>query len=69
MAATLALAQGPLFAASAGVRGLKYAALAVLVTLGLAAYAGAGQFAGAFDLREAWAMLRRRRPKAVAPGT
>jgi putative peptidoglycan lipid II flippase len=67
MAATLALAQGPLFAAVTGVRGLKYAALAALVTLGLAAYAAAGQLTGAFDLREAWAMFRRRRPKVAAP--
>jgi hypothetical protein len=39
----------------------------VLVGLGLAAYALAGQAAGAFDMREAWRMLARRRARPVAP--
>jgi putative peptidoglycan lipid II flippase len=63
MAATLALAQGPLFAAVEGMRGLKYLALAVLVSLGVGAYVAAGQLTGAFDLREIGALLRRRRSK------
>ena len=63
MAATLALAQGPLFAAAAGRPGLKYVALAALVGLGLAAYVATGQIAGAFDLREIRTLFRRRRSK------
>ncbi len=64
MAATLHVAQSPLFAAAEGVRGARWLALAVLVSLGLAVYGAAAQLAGAIDLRElAATMLRRRRPK------
>ena len=68
MAVTLALAQGPLFAAADGIRGMKYAALAALVGLGLAAYVAIGQWTGAFDLRDIRAMFRRR-GKPVPPST
>jgi putative peptidoglycan lipid II flippase len=61
MAATLALAQGPLFAAAEGRHGAKYLALAALVAAGSAAYVLAGQWLGAFDLREIGKLLRRRR--------
>ena len=69
MAATLALAQGPLFAIAPGVHGMKYASLAALVSLGLGAYVVAGQLTGAFDLREVRALLRRPRRKAAPSGT
>jgi putative peptidoglycan lipid II flippase len=38
----------------------RFAGLALLVTLGMATYAAAGQLLGAFDLREAGRMVRRR---------
>ena len=60
MAAVLWVAQGPIFAAIDRGHGLRWAALGVLVALGLAAYAGAGQLAGAFDVREAKRLLSRR---------
>ena len=61
MMATLAIAQGPLFAAAVGYHGLKYLALAALVSAGGAAYVAAGQLLGAFDLRQVRAVFRRRR--------
>ncbi|MBN9561958.1 MAG: murein biosynthesis integral membrane protein MurJ [Alphaproteobacteria bacterium] len=66
MAAVLYFADGPLFAAAQAGRGLKWAALALLVTLGFAAYAIAGQLSGAFDVRDLGRLLpgrlRRVRP-------
>jgi putative peptidoglycan lipid II flippase len=67
MAAVLWVAQGPIFAAIDRGHGLRWAALGVLVALGLAAYAGAGQLAGAFDVREAKRLLSRR--SRVSAGT
>ena len=64
MASTLALVQGPLFAAAERHHGMKYLALAVLVAAGGAAYVVAGQILGAFDLREIGTLLRRRRRAA-----
>jgi len=61
MAAALYFADGPLFAAAEAGRGLKWVALALLVTLGFAVYAIAGQLLGAFDLRDLWRLLARRR--------
>ncbi len=68
MGVTLYLAQAPLFAAAAaGARGLRWGALALLVTIGFAAYAIAGQAVGAFDMREARRLITRRRRAADAP--
>ncbi|HST76484.1 MAG TPA: lipid II flippase MurJ, partial [Acetobacteraceae bacterium] len=61
MAAALYFADGPLFAAAEAGRGLKWVAFALLVTLGFAVYAIAGQLLGAFDLRDLWRLLARRR--------
>jgi putative peptidoglycan lipid II flippase len=48
--------------------GLRWVALAALVTAGLAAYGAAGQALGGFDLREAARTLRRRsKAKGAAP--
>ena len=66
MGAVLYFAAAPLFRAAEGGRGLKWAALALLVTLGCAAYAIAGQAVGAFDLREARRIVLRRRAPAPA---
>ncbi len=66
MGATLYIAEGPLFAETGAMRGLKWIALAALVTTGLAVYAIGGQAMGAFDMREAFrALLRRRRTRAA----
>ncbi len=65
MGAALYFAQRPLFAAAEGGRGLKWGALALLVTIGFAAYAAAGQATGAFDLRTLPQMMRRRRRRAA----
>ena len=61
MSAALALAQIWLFAGTTEARGLKWLLLGVLIALGMAVYAAAGQAFGAFDLREAARLLTRRR--------
>ena len=60
MAAALHFAAAPLFAAAGARGGTRWAALALLVTTGLAAYAIAGQATGAFDMREARRLVLRR---------
>ena len=62
MAAALWGAQSWLFGAVTETRGLKWIFLAALIGLGMAAYTAAGQLLGAFDLREVWRMIARRRP-------
>jgi len=62
MSVALALAQAGLFATPADTRGLKWVFLTVLIGIGMAVYAAAGQALGAFDLREAARFLARRRP-------
>lgn len=66
MAITLYFAAPPLFQAAEPTRGLRWVALALLVTIGLAAYAIAGQAMGAFDMREARRMMLRRRARAAS---
>ncbi|MSP03898.1 MAG: murein biosynthesis integral membrane protein MurJ [Acetobacteraceae bacterium] len=61
MAAALFLAQFWLFADPTEMRGLKWFFLALLIALGMATYAAAGQIFGGFDLRESMRMLARRR--------
>jgi putative peptidoglycan lipid II flippase len=61
MGVALYFAAGPLFAAAEAGRGLKWLALALLVTLGFAVYAVAGQLIGAFDLRDLGRLLAGRR--------
>jgi putative peptidoglycan lipid II flippase len=61
MCAVLWTVQHTLFAAVASVHGLRWAALALLVAAGLAAYGVAGQMLGGFDLRAAIAGVTRRR--------
>ncbi len=53
MCAVLWAVNHTLFAALAAVQGLRWVALGLLVTSGLAAYGVAGQLLGGFDLREA----------------
>ncbi len=65
MGVALFLAQGPLLAAAETVRGLRWGALALLVALGFAAYALAGQAVGAFDMRDARRLMTR--PRRAAP--
>ncbi len=60
--------QDSVFAAFGTAQGLRWAALALLVGSGLAAYGAAGQALGGFDLREAVSSLRgRRKRRASAP--
>ena len=61
MCVVLWAVQHTLFAAAGTSQGLRWMALAVLVTSGLAAYGVAGQVLGGFDLREAASAFRRRR--------
>ncbi len=61
MAATLAITQRPLFAAATGYHGMRFVALAVLITAGGLTYIAAGQILGAFDLRQVRSVFRRRR--------
>ncbi|MBO0710711.1 MAG: murein biosynthesis integral membrane protein MurJ [Acetobacteraceae bacterium] len=63
MAASLHFAAAPLFAAAGARGGMRWAALAILVTIGLAAYAIAGQATGAFDMREARRLAPGRGPR------
>jgi len=51
MVVVLLLTSGPVFDAIGGARGLKWLALSVLVAMGGATYAVAGQALGAFDMR------------------
>jgi putative peptidoglycan lipid II flippase len=68
MAVTLRLLQPPLFDFGREmVRGEKWAALAALVGAGLAVYAAAAQLLGAFDLRDARGMLRRKARPGAPP--
>ena len=60
MATALVPAQFWLFADPTETHGLKWLFLALLITLGMAAYAAAGQMLGACDLREAARTLARR---------
>ena len=60
MGATLWFAQAPLFSGAGQARGLKWAALAALVSLGLAVYIATAHLFGAFDLRGALRLLTRR---------
>ena len=66
MGLVLYAAQHPLFTAAAGAHGLRWGALALLVMLGLAAYALGGQALGAFDLREARRLVTRQRAAVPA---
>ncbi len=61
MCAVLWGVEHTLFAAIGTAHGLRWVALALLVGSGLAAYGVAGQLLGGFDLREAAAMILRRR--------
>ena len=61
MCAVLWAVQATVFAAIGSSPGLRWAALTLLVASGLAAYGLAGQLLGGFDIREAVAMVRRRR--------
>jgi putative peptidoglycan lipid II flippase len=63
MAAALWGVQDTLFAALGNTHGVRWLALAALVSAGLGAYAVAGQVLGGFDLREAARILTRRRGK------
>jgi putative peptidoglycan lipid II flippase len=70
MGIALYAAEAPLFAEAGLARGLKWGALALLVTIGLGVYAAAGQAIGAFDMREAFrALLRRRRGPVTVVGS
>jgi len=60
MCAVLWAVEHTAFAAIGSAHGLRWAALALLVFSGLAAYGVAGQVLGGFDLREAVGTLRRR---------
>ncbi|CAH2600680.1 putative lipid II flippase MurJ [Rhodovastum atsumiense] len=65
MTAVLWMVERTVFAALGGSFGLRWVALALLVSAGLAAYGVAGQLLGGFDLRKAaQAVLRRRRAPA-----
>ena len=67
MAVVLYFAADPLLHEAEQVRGLKWAALSALITIGGVAYAVAGQVTGAFDLRNAGRkVLRRRAPKPAS---
>ena len=60
MAAVLAGAQWALFGIAVPHGALRLASLGALIAAGLAAYVGAGHALGAYDLRDATRMLRRR---------
>ncbi|MBV8094532.1 MAG: murein biosynthesis integral membrane protein MurJ [Acetobacteraceae bacterium] len=60
MSVTLWLLQSELFNGTDYVRGSRWAALFILVTIGVGVYGLAGQALGAFDLREARRVLARR---------
>jgi putative peptidoglycan lipid II flippase len=63
MCIVLLAVQRTVFDRVAGTHGLRWAALALLVAAGVAAYGVAGQLLGGFDLRETVAALVRRRRK------
>jgi putative peptidoglycan lipid II flippase len=66
MGLVLWLSEDPIFAAINRGHGLRWLALGVLVSVGLATYAAAGHLLGAFDLRAATrALARRKRARAV----